>query len=256
MGIEALRAGSQLGDDDSTATFSTVAERLVAVSSSRLFQGLSKSDQIQVALCGSRRAFARKERLCTQGEAINKVLLLESGCVKLEQLRSNGNRVILWVRGAGDALGLFAPAAHIAHSCSAYAVVEGTTLEWEWSELNRLKTSQQIRMNISQILADEFSELEDRFCEIATGNVPTRVALCLARVLRRVGENSGEGIEVHLSRQEIAQCTGTTEFAVSRLMSTWEAQGFIVSARRAVVVRFPDRLAEMAQSDCSHSSPK
>ena len=227
--------------------YSSIAERLEIVARAPIFDGLSKADQIQVALCGSRRFFARKQRLCGEVEAAESLFVLESGCIKLEKLRPSGSTVILWIRGAGDSVGPLALPRPEDFTSSVRVVVEGTAIEWDWTALNRLRASQKIQQNVSQILAREVKELEERFCEIATGNVAHRVANCLARLLHQVGKVSHEGMEVHLTRQEIAACTGTTQFAVSRLMSLWEANGFIVSARSTVLVRYPDRLMEMAR---------
>jgi CRP-like cAMP-binding protein len=44
------------------------------------------------------------------------------------------------------------------------------------------------------------------------------------------------GIEIGLSREEVAQMTGTTLFTVSRLISTWEASGIVSPRREAVVI--------------------
>jgi CRP-like cAMP-binding protein len=46
-------------------------------------------------------------------------------------------------------------------------------------------------------------------------------------------------IEVHLSREELAQLTGTTLFTVSRVLSGWEQQGIVNLRRQAVAVQSP-----------------
>ena len=46
-----------------------------------------------------------------------------------------------------------------------------------------------------------------------------------------MGRPVNGAIEVGLSREEVAQMTGTTLFTVSRLFSAWEARG-IVAPRR------------------------
>jgi CRP-like cAMP-binding protein len=76
-------------------------------------------------------------------------------------------------------------------------------------------------------------ELEDRFHEVATGKVGPRVALQLLRLLKTIGRPVRAGVEVELSREELAQMTGTTLFTVSRLLSAWEALG-VVKPRREV----------------------
>jgi hypothetical protein len=60
--------------------------------------------------------------------------------------------------------------------------------------------------------------------------------------------SSGRG-EIKLSREELAQITGTTLFTVSRLLSKWEEQGWVVRRRSAVLVRDPLRLMELGDEE-------
>jgi len=111
-------------------------------------------------------------------------------------------------------------------------------LIWEYARLqNLLEVYPQIRKNISQILSGRLFELEERFREVATEKVAKRVALTLMRLLKQVGKTSDGGVEVSLSREELAQMTGTTLFTVSRLLSKWRDAGFVVPRREAVVIR-------------------
>jgi CRP/FNR family transcriptional regulator, nitrogen oxide reductase regulator len=100
----------------------------------------------------------------------------------------------------------------------------------------------QLRKNISQILASRLQELEERFREIATEKVAKRLALALTRLLKQVGKKTADGVEVSLSREELAQLTGTTLFTISRILSKWAELGVVVPRREAVLVRDPERL--------------
>jgi CRP-like cAMP-binding protein len=109
---------------------------------------------------------------------------------------------------------------------------------------NFISDSPLIRSNINQIMSERLIELEERFREIATEQVSKRVALTLVRLLKRVGKFCDAGTEVALSREELAQMTGTTLFTISRLISEWEGKGLVLPRRGAVVVRDPERLLQ------------
>jgi CRP-like cAMP-binding protein len=66
------------------------------------------------------------------------------------------------------------------------------------------------------------------------------------RLLKQVGRPARGGIEISLSREELAQMTGTTLFSVSRLLSKWGEEGFVLPRREAVVVLDAGRLAELS----------
>jgi CRP-like cAMP-binding protein len=75
------------------------------------------------------------------------------------------------------------------------------------------------------------------------------LALALLRLLKQVGKESHGGVEVSLSREELAQMTGTTLFTISRILSKWSEQGFVLPRREAVLVRDPQRLVEVGAED-------
>jgi CRP-like cAMP-binding protein len=61
---------------------------------------------------------------------------------------------------------------------------------------------------------------------------------------RRV--ETGVLIDLPLSRDDIAQMTGTTLYTVSRIVSRWEADGVLEAGRQRVVIRNPHALAMAA----------
>jgi CRP-like cAMP-binding protein len=123
-------------------------------------------------------------------------------------------------------------------------------LTWEYSRLQTfLADYPQIRKNINQILSGRLQELEERFREVATEKVAKRLALNLLRLLKRVGSQHHAGVQVSLSREELAQMTGTTLFTISRILSKWGEEGFILPRREAVVVCDPSRLSQIGDEE-------
>ena len=231
---------------------SSIAERVVLMCASALFSGLSKRECMEIASCAKLRVFARDELLFMQGQPVNNLVLIQSGSVKSTQLSSSGNEVILWMNGSGDAVGVPGDVAACSHSCSARAMEQCRALTWEYARLqNLLAEYPQIRKNISQILTNRLNELQERFREVATEKVAKRVALALLRLLKQVGKQSPGGIEVSLSREELAQMTGTTLFTISRLLSKWGEEGFVLPRREAVLIRDSGRLLQLGdEEDC------
>jgi CRP-like cAMP-binding protein len=185
-----------------------------------------------------------------QGQPVRNLMLIQTGSVKLTQLSPNGNEVILWMNGSGDAVGVAAETPACSHTCSARAMEQCKALTWEYARLqNLLIEYPQIRKNVSQILAGRLNELEERFREVATEKVAKRVALALLRLLKHVGKEAQGGVEISLSREELAQMTGTTLFTISRILSKWGEEGFVLPRREAVLVRDPQRLLQMSDEE-------
>jgi len=60
--------------------------------------------------------------------------------------------------------------------------------------------------------------------------------------MKQVGREQNGGIQIYLSREELAQMTGTTLFTISRILSKWSEDGFIEPRRESVVIRDGQRL--------------
>jgi CRP-like cAMP-binding protein len=230
-------------------TASNIAGRVDLIRASPLFIGLSQPVYERIAWLARPKAFARDKIIFMQGEPAHSVVLIRSGSVKVTQLAPNGNEVILWMYGAGNVLGGLSEPTSCCYTCSASALEQSTALVWEFAAIQSLMLEySQIRKNASLILATRLNELEERFREVATERVPKRVALALLRLLKHIGKDVHGGVEVSLSREELAQMTGTTLFTISRLISKWGELGFILPRREALIVSDVHRL-EMAQDD-------
>jgi CRP-like cAMP-binding protein len=231
-------------------TESHIAERVVLMCASALFTGLSQRECMEIASCAKARSFARDELLFMQGQPVRNLVLIQTGRVKLTQLSPNGNEVILWMNSEGDAVGVPTDRQACSHTCSARAMEQCSALTWEYAKLQQLLDEYpQIRENINRILSTRLNELAERFREVATEKVAKRLALTLLRLLKQVGKQSHGGVEISLSREELAQMTGTTLFTISRILSKWGDEGFVLPRREAVLVRDPQRLEDVVSED-------
>jgi len=226
---------------------SNLGEHLVMMCGSALFTGLTQRECAEIVSCGRARTFARNELLYAQGQPMRSLIFLQSGSVKHTQLSANGDEVLLWMSGSGEALNVQTETTSYGHSCSARAMEQCNALVWDYTRLRTLLDQYpQIRKNISQILASQIEELEERFRELATETVAKRLALMLLRLTRQVGKVSDEGMQIFLSREELGQMTGTTLFTISRILSKWADQGIVVPRREAVLVSNPKGLESIS----------
>jgi CRP-like cAMP-binding protein len=116
-------------------------------------------------------------------------------------------------------------------------------LVWNHERLHRvLAQYPQVRENIRKILAGRLRELEERFRQFVREKVATRLALTLLRLMKQIGKPTHEGVQISLSREELAQMTGTTLFTISRVLSKWADKRCIILRREAIVIVNPERL--------------
>ena len=213
------------------------ADNLRLICSSVLFQGLTDWEREEIAYYAGKRIFARNQALFVQGEPVRELILLKTGSVKHTQVASNGNEVLLRFCAAGDFANIFTGSPSSSHTCSAKATRPTVALVWDFTRIQKfLVQCPEMRRNISRILSAQLQQMEDRFRELATECVSRRLALTLSRLGAQIGRATSEGIQISITREELAQMTGTTVFTVSRLLSAWSAQKLLISRRESVVV--------------------
>jgi CRP-like cAMP-binding protein len=87
--------------------------------------------------------------------------------------------------------------------------------------------------------------------ELTTARVGQRLAHTLLRLARQCGQIGPEGVLITqpLTRQELADLTGTTLYTVSRTLSEWESKGLIESRKRLLLLRSLPKLEHVAGAD-------
>ena len=202
-----------------------------------LFLGISAADYERISSTARKKEFARGEMLFIEGDLVEHVLLLTSGFAKVTQLGTSGSQVLLRFRTPGDVMGadsLFCRGVHF-RTAEAFRTCEA--LVWDARSFKNLVDRWPIlHQNLLRLIDEELRDLEERFREVATERVEPRVARQLVRLLAKIGHSVNGEIDVHLSREELAQMTGTTLFTVSRLLSAWEARGMVRPRREGVTV--------------------
>jgi CRP-like cAMP-binding protein len=227
-----------------------VGLRLAFIAQAPLFRGLSDEGRHEAATRAQDRHLRRRETLFREGEEGGETSVLGTGRLKITQLAANGQEVLIRLVGPGEVCGALGLPPGGSHSCGAQALETTHALVWEARALEELLDRHPVlRRNALRIQSERLRALEERHRELATERVPPRLARALVRLVGHVGRPCDEGVLVALSREELAQMTGTTLFTVSRLLSEWESRGLVRGRREAVLVADLRGLAEFAASN-------
>ena len=70
------------------------------------------------------------------------------------------------------------------------------------------------------------------------------------QLINQTGRKVSEGIEIDfpITRQDLSELTATTLHTVSRLLSSWEKQGLVMSKRKRITVRDAHALVVLSQA--------
>lgn len=216
-----------------------------------LFKGLDDraleavAADARLARAAAGRAFFR------EGEPARAFYVLARGRVKFTQVSAEGHEVILRVIGPGEPFGgVAALVDNGTYPVTARAVEPSDAHTWDGTRITALMQRFPIvAINAARMIADRFHDLQRQHRELMTERVERRIARAILRLLDQSGRRVEAGVEIGfpLSRQDLAQMTGTTLFTVSRTLHRWEEVGLIAAARRRVVIREPDRLVRIAE---------
>jgi CRP-like cAMP-binding protein len=101
-----------------------------------------------------------------------------------------------------------------------------------------------------QLMTGYIQEMQERYRELATERVERRIALTVLRLASQIGIRSADEetvIELPLSRQDLAEASGTTIFTVSRVLADWERRGLIEAGRERVLIKNPHGLVQVSE---------
>lgn len=215
-----------------------------------LFRGLAREALEDIAAAARSRHVAKGKTIFQQGEAAGAFFVVVHGEVKVTQTTRDGQQVVMHYVGAGEFMGCAALMGCDTYPGTATAVVDSVLLCWDAAATLRLAAHHgQIAMNAIKTMGERLREVHARLRELSTERVEQRVARALIRLARQLGVESGSGVEIRfpLTRQDIAEMTGTTLHTASRIMSAWEEQGLLAGDRHKITILEPHRLVLIAE---------
>lgn len=210
------------------------------VASNQMLKGLNDEECQRFTKLGRPRHIAAGSFFFQQGEPATLFYILIEGQAKLTQITPAGEQVILEVVGAGAGIGIIVALGKLDYPISVEAVEDCLAYSWDRETTRRLMLElPQLAINGMELIAGRFANLQALFQEVATQRVEQRVALALLRLVRQFGKREGDGvlIDMALSREDLAQMTGTNLYNVSRILSKWEQAGIVSLGRKRVVIK-------------------
>ena len=223
-----------------------------AATTSRLFQAMAVPDREAILGAGAHRSLRKGQVVLRQGEPASTFFLMERGYLKLTQLTPEGAEVIVRFVGPGDPVAGVAALGEAPYPVTATACDAVDVLAWSRGQLaDLLARYPQLKTNILREMTAHMDDALTRLRELATLDVRQRLAHTLLRLTVKAAVAGAGGLTVPhtLTRQELAELTGTTLFTVSRILTEWESAGLVHSTRAHVAVLDAERLRYAADGE-------
>jgi CRP-like cAMP-binding protein len=212
---------------------------------SDLLSGITESQAADILDRGNRIRLKPGEILFRQGEPAHKSFLVLNGRLKLIKLHEAGKEAILRYIGPGEMTAIISVFKEKEYPATAEAI--GTTEAVGWNKETMVQLMLEyppLAVNMLRCTITRLDELQNRYLEICTEQVEQRISRALLRIMKQSGRRAEDGIHIDfpLSRQELADYTGSTVYTVSRILSAWEKKGWIKSKREQIIVCDPHSL--------------
>ncbi|RTZ45661.1 Crp/Fnr family transcriptional regulator [Candidimonas sp. SYP-B2681] len=185
-----------------------------------------------------------------QGEVADRFFVLLHGHLKVVQVTPDGEQVVVRYVNPGDVFGIARAMRRPHYPASTIAVQESLALGWMSSEWDQFTaTNLNFASNALHTVGQRLQDAHERIQQLSTEEVEQRVARAILRLVDQSGLQTNEGIVIDfpITRQDIAEMTGTTLHTVSRLLSAWKDRGVVTSGRKRVVVCAMDELIRLAE---------
>ena len=205
----------------------------------------------RVAEVGRLKAYPRGELIFAEGDPSDAFMVIVSGRVKVFKSTPAGKEVILEIFGAGDPLGAVAVYESAPFMASAFTLEPTEILRIEQAAFFRLL--EQDPAFVRGLLAGltiRLAELTRRLAELSGARVEARFARLFLKLCDQMGkrERGGVFVPMPLSRQELADLSGTTIETAIRIMSRWQKEDVLHTEKDGFVVLNRDALDEAAAS--------
>lgn len=197
---------------------------------------------------GSQR-YAAGDVVFEQGEIAERFFVLLHGRLRVTQMTSEGQQIVIRMVAPGDLFGIAKVMQRPDYPGTATAVLESVALAWPMSAWSTVVDGHPaFAVNAMQIMGERLQEAQLRIREFSTEAVERRVGHAVLRLARQSGypEDDGVRIDFPISKQDIAEMTGTTLHTVSRILTAWEAAGLVSTGRQKLLVRNPHHLLLIA----------
>ena len=215
-----------------------------------LFASLREADWADVAPLLHGFCYPRDTYLFFEGDSPDFLYVIWMGRMKLLRHSVDGRDVVLDVLGPGRLLGEVAvfegaPYSQTAQTMEDVAVISIARNDY----LYLLQRYPVLALAVINELGHRLRVANDLVHSLAVDRVERRIARTLLRLATYNGTPSKDGlmIQMRLTRQDLADMTGTTVETAIRVMSRFRKQGLITTQRGRVIIKLPEELEAVAR---------
>lgn len=214
-----------------------------------MFVGLPAREIQALERVAREESYRPRDFIFMEGDQALWFCLVESGRVKILKHSRSGKDVVLELLGPGEPFGGVAVIEQRAYPAAAQAVEASVVVKIPREPIVALaERHPSIIKELALMIGRRLRAAHDSVKSLAVDPVEARLATALLRLAREAKrERRGLVLPFHLTRQSLADMTGTTVETTIRIMSRWAKDGLVEDENGRLVLRDLDALAALAE---------
>lgn len=209
---------------------------------------LSREELVKISNCKTSKVIKKGAALFEEGEHINGVFCIKDGVCKVSKMSENGRNQIISLVTKGDLLGERSLISDEVANLKAIALNDMEVCFIPKEEiLKDLSKNPNFSMSVLKDMANSLKQADNVIVDMAQKTVKQRLAETLLNLDIKFGTNEHGAIDVHLSREDIANIIGTATESAIRLLSDLKKKNIIAFKGKDIVIIDKNALETIAQ---------
>ncbi|MGJ8761838.1 MULTISPECIES: Crp/Fnr family transcriptional regulator [unclassified Polaribacter] len=211
-------------------------------------QHLTKEELVKISNCKTTKVIKKGEAIFEEGERLKGVFCIKDGVCKVSKMSENGRNQIISLVTKGDLLGERSLISDEASNLKAVALNDMQVCFIPKEEiLKDLSKNPNFTMNVLKDMAQTLKQADNVIVDMAQKTVKQRLAETLLKLHKKFGTNREGTIDIHLSREDIANIIGTATESAIRLLSELKKKNIIEFKGKDISILNSIELDKIAQ---------
>jgi len=217
-----------------------------------VFAGVPARETAALATVAREETYRARDYVFTEGDQSDWFCLVRSGRVKILRASRGGKEVVLELLGPGEPFGGVAVIERRPYPASAQAIETSVVLKIPRERIVALTERYPgVIREMALMIGRRLRAAHESVRALAVDPVEARLAAALLRLAERDGERGPRGISLpyHLTRQSLADMTGTTVETTIRVVSRWQKDRLVRDEGGRLLLADPDALRAVAENE-------
>jgi len=209
---------------------------------------LNKEELLRMSNCKTSKIIKKGEAIFDEGERLKGVFCIKDGICKVSKMSENGRNHIISLVTKGDLLGERSLISDEASNLKAIALNDMEICFIPKEEIMKdLEKNPSFSLSVLKDMANTLKQADNVIVDMAQKTVKQRLAETLIKLHTKFGTNKENVIDIHLSREDIANIIGTATESAIRLLSDLKKKKIIMFKGKDISILNLSELEKIAQ---------